>query len=74
MIDVTVQSLITGRIRSKSYTGWELLRFVDEADLIDDLTFCECKPIGETYEVGCNCDLEWEDVVLTIDGISKFFK
>ena len=61
MIKVTVQSAATSRVRESSYTPNTLVnKFIDEDDLVADVTRCECEPIGETNVVECNCEKEWE--------------
>lgn len=63
---VRVKSKISGRIVEGKVTQRRLLELIDEADLIDELTACNCQPVGETYVVECNCDEEWMDCEVLI--------
>lgn len=61
LIPVKVKSNITGRIARGSFTARHLLDFLDEDELITNLTMCNCQPIGETNYTECNCGDEWMD-------------
>ncbi|MCY8081747.1 acetyltransferase [Bacillus inaquosorum] len=65
MIEVTVKSKKTGKVKRGSYSARELLQS-NEEDIIDDMTKCDCQPVGETYVVECNCCEEWEEYDLEI--------
>ncbi|MGF2740884.1 acetyltransferase [Bacillus amyloliquefaciens] len=60
MIEVTVKSKISGRIKRGSFTARQLLDTYED-DLVCNLTKCDCQPVGETYVVECNCCEEWEE-------------
>lgn len=60
-IPVKVKSNISGRIKGGSLTPRQILDCIDEAEVIQTLTACDCQPIGETNVVECNCDEEWMD-------------
>ena len=65
MVEITVTSKTSGRIKKASLTARQLVEnFIDEADLVQEITKCNCQAVGETYVVDCNCDYEWEDYVL----------
>lgn len=71
-IPVRIISNISGRIVEGNVTPRRLLELTDEADLITELTICDCEPEGETYVFACNCDEEWMDCkVLIGDEIPK---
>lgn len=65
-IPVQVKSNITGRIVNGVYSPRQLLDFLDEDDLITNLTRCNCEPIGETNYTECNCMDEWDDAEVLI--------
>ena len=66
MIPVRIKSSISGRIKRGVITPRKLLEMTGEEDLVEQFTACGCSPIGETYVVECNCDLEWMDYELSI--------
>lgn len=66
LIPVKVASKVTGKIATGSFTARHLLDFLDEDDLVTNLTMCDCQPIGETNYTECNCGDEWEDFELLI--------
>lgn len=71
-VNVKIQSRISKRVVHATYTGRQLLDdFIDEADLIQDATACNCQPIGETYVVDCRCGDEWEDCNVWIGDETK---
>ena len=61
VIPVTITSKVSGRVIEAGVTPRVLLDVIDECELVQQLTACECQPIGETYVVDCNCDEEWID-------------
>ncbi|MGN7308555.1 acetyltransferase [Bacillus subtilis] len=63
MIKITVISKKTGKVKRGTYSARELLQR-DEEDIVDQLTKCDCQPVGETNVVECNCCEEWEEYVL----------
>ena len=60
-IPVKIKSNISGRVVDGAVTPRQLIDIVDEADLIDELTACDCEPVGETNIIECRCDEEWMD-------------
>ena len=66
MIPVRIKSNSSGRIKRGVITPRRLLEMTGEEDLVEQFTACGCSPIGETYVVECNCDLEWMDYELSI--------
>ncbi len=66
LIPVKIKSNISGRTAEGKVTPRKLLDLLDEADLIDELTSCNCQPVGETNVVECNCDEEWMDCEVLI--------
>jgi hypothetical protein len=71
LIPVKATSL-AGRVVEGSYTPRQLLDFLDEDELVTNLTTCSCQPVGETNYTECNCDEEWHDFTLLIgDEINK---
>lgn len=67
MVRATLTSRVSGRVIVRSYTPRQILDFLDEEELVSDMTECNCQPIGETNVVECNCDSEWEDYVLELE-------
>jgi hypothetical protein len=65
MIQLTLKSDITGRVIKKSYTARQLLES-DEIEVVQEMSACDCQPIGETNVVECNCDDEWYDYTLIV--------
>ncbi|MEK4419870.1 MULTISPECIES: acetyltransferase [Bacillus] len=65
MIKITVISKKTGKVERGIYSARELLQR-DEEDIVDQLTKCDCQPVGETNVVECNCCEEWEEYDLYI--------
>lgn len=61
VIPVTIKSNVSGRVVRAAVTPRVLLDTLDEDELVQRLTACECQPIGETYVIDCNCDEEWFD-------------
>lgn len=59
-VGIEVKSNITGFTVAGEYTFRELLDLSEE-DIVDQLTQCDCEPVGETYVVECNCCDMWED-------------
>lgn len=64
-VPVKVISNETGRVVEGTYTARRILDMYEE-ELVDDLTKCDCEPIGETNVVDCSCYEEWEDYQLLI--------
>ncbi len=70
IIPIKVKSNISGQTVEGKVTPRKLLELTDEADLVWELTACNCQPVGETYVIECNCDEEWMDCeVLIADEI-----
>ncbi|MFV1457707.1 acetyltransferase [Bacillus mycoides] len=67
MIPVKIKSNASGRVISGTYTPKQLVDFLGEEELVEDLTKCDCQSIGETNVVECNCESEWEDYELFLD-------
>ncbi|MFI8680371.1 acetyltransferase [Bacillus thuringiensis] len=67
MVRATLTSRVSGRDIVRSYTPRQILDFLDEEELVADMTECNCQPIGETNVVECNCDSEWEEYVLELE-------
>lgn len=65
IILVSIKSNISGRVVEGAISARDLLE-IDEQDLVEKFTICSCQPVGETYVVECNCDLEWEKYELQI--------
>lgn len=65
-IPVKITSTITGRVVQKYVTPRQLLDFLDEDDMVDNLTMCNCQPIGETYVIDCDCNEEWDGCTVRI--------
>lgn len=65
-IPIRVISNKTNRVVEGSFTPRQILNMFDEEDLITNLTMCDCRPIGETNVIECNCEEEWEDYELFI--------
>lgn len=65
IILVSIKSNISGRVVKGAISASDLLE-MDEQDLVERFTICSCQPVGETYVVDCNCDLEWEKYELQI--------
>lgn len=63
---VSVKSNKTGRKLTSIYFGRELLA-IDEQSLVEEMTQCDCQPVGETNVVECNCYEEWEEYELTFE-------
>ena len=62
MIEAIVRSKISCRIIKDQFTARQILDdFMDEQDIVEYMTKCDCQPIGETNVVECNCEDEWED-------------
>jgi hypothetical protein len=71
-IPIKITSNISGRVVETTVPPRLLLDKCDEADLIWDITACNCQPVGETNVVECNCDEEWMDCeVLIGDEVTK---
>lgn len=67
MVEITLESKITGRVIKLSYTARQLFeKFIDEEELMQDMSKCDCQPIGETNVIDCGCNEEWEDYVVVI--------
>ncbi|AGI12201.1 hypothetical protein BCPG3_182 [Bacillus phage BCPG3] len=56
-----------GDARVGTYTLENLLHTTEE-ELIEELTACECEPVGESYHVECNCEDKWDDVTLHVEN------
>ena len=67
MVSATLTSKISRRVIVRSYTPRQILDFLDEEELVLNMTECNCQPIGETNVVECNCDSEWEEYVLELE-------
>lgn len=65
MIKIIIKSNKTGRTVEGEYTAKELLDSYED-EIVEQLTECDCQPIGETNVVECNCCEEWEDYSLDI--------
>lgn len=65
VIPVRIKSHVSGRVVKGSISANNLLE-IDEQELVERFTICSCQPVGETYVVECNCDLEWEKYELQI--------
>lgn len=65
-IPVKITSKLTGRLVQGYLTPRQLLDLLDESELVQKLTMCDCQPVGETNVVDCNCDEEWEDCEVLI--------
>ena len=71
-IPVKITSKVTGRVVNTSVSPRFLLDRCDEQDLMQELTLCECQPIGETNIVECRCEDEWDYYELLIgDEVTK---
>ena len=66
-IRVVIKSNISGNVVKTEVSPRTLLNAVDESALINELTACNCNPVGETFFVECSCDEEWEDAELYLD-------
>jgi hypothetical protein len=67
MIQAIVISKKTGRTIKRSYTAKQLLEdFFGGDDLMQNMTECDCQPVGETNVVECNCCEEWFDYTLEL--------
>ncbi|QDH49421.1 hypothetical protein PHIREBALL_147 [Bacillus phage Phireball] len=55
-----------GKNRVGTYTLENLLHTTEE-ELVEELTQCDCQPVGESYHVECNCEDEWEDFKLSVE-------
>lgn len=65
MIEIIVKSKISGRERKASYTARQLIdKYEDE--IVEEMTMCDCEPIGETNYTDCNCGDEWEEYVMVV--------
>ena len=64
VIPVRIISKVTGREVNTYVPPRFLLDRCDEEDLVQELTACECSPVGETNVVDCNCSDEWEEYEL----------
>lgn len=49
-----------------AYTLEDLLN-TTEADLVEELTRCDCEPIGECNYVECNCEDKWNDITINVE-------
>ena len=66
VIPVKIISKVTGRVVNTSVSPRFLLDRCDEQDLMQELTLCECQPIGETNVTECRCEDEWDEYELLI--------
>lgn len=65
MIEIIVKSNISGREKKSSYTARQLID-KSEDEIVDEMTECDCQPIGETNVVECNCADEWDDYIMIV--------
>ncbi|EKN40692.1 hypothetical protein [Clostridium botulinum] len=71
MIEIILKSNITERVIKSTYTGQQLLE-MNEEEIVDEMTKCDCKPIGETNTVECNCYEEWQDYTLIVGNENNY--
>jgi|GEM_PF-4714966 len=64
-VPVKITSKVTGRVIESLVSARELLDTYEEV-IVQDLTNCECQPVGETNVVDCSCGDEWDDYELLI--------
>lgn len=58
MVEIKVKSLETGRVKSGKISLVDLFKKWNE-NIIEDITMCNCEPVGETNLVECGCYEEW---------------
>jgi len=68
MINVKVVSKVSGRVIETNCTPHVILEAFDDYSLVQRITECDCQPIGETNVIECNCDEEWYEYDLYLDG------
>lgn len=68
-IKFTVISKVSNRELSAEYTLLELLE-KDEETIVEEITVCDCEPVGETYVIECNCCDEWDEYNFNMEVIS----
>ncbi len=55
-----------GDKRVGTYTLEDLLN-TNEDDLVEELTRCDCEPIGECNYAECNCEDKWDDFTISVE-------
>ena len=60
MITIQVKSMKTGRVMSGKCTLREIFTRCNE-EIIEEITMCDCQPVGESNVISCNCYEEWLD-------------
>ena len=68
MIKVTILSNTSGRTKKATYTATELMQ-KDEDQIVEEITMCDCQPVGETNNTECNCSDEWDDYEILVEEI-----
>ena len=71
MIEIIVRSNLSGRIVKSSYTARRLVE-KDEDQIIEEMTICDCQPIGETSFTECNCSDEWDDYTMIVGNENNY--
>ncbi|MTI49684.1 MAG: acetyltransferase [Firmicutes bacterium] len=71
MIEVIVINNKTEEIVYGYYAARQLLDTTEEK-LVEEMTDCDCEPIGETNVVECNCFEEWEDYTLIVGNENNY--
>ena len=65
MIEILIKSNSTNREVKASYTARQLID-KDEEDIVEEMTICDCQPIGETCFTECDCSDEWDDYTMIV--------
>lgn len=65
-IPIKVINKDSGQVVDTKVSARKLLEVSDEADLLQELTLCDCKPVGETNVVDCDCEVYWDDFEMLI--------
>jgi len=67
MIEITIKSNLSGREVKASYTARQLIN-KDEDQIVEEMTICDCQPIGETNITECDCSDEWDDYTMIVEN------